>query len=124
MAKELLKEYSPYLEYKDGVLHFDGVNLEELAKELGTPLYVYSANHIRDRIRAYKEAFPGALIAYGVAVMLFFHMAVNVAMNINLIPVTGLPLPFITYGGSALLSSLLGIGLVESVAMRRKPFIF
>ncbi len=66
----------------------------------------------------------GALIAYGIAIMLFFHMAVNIAMNINLIPVTGLPLPFITYGGSALLSSLLGIGLVESVAMRREPLSF
>ncbi len=76
------------------------------------------------RIARTAHDTTGALIAYGVAVMLFFHMAVNVAMNINLIPVTGLPLPFITYGGSALLSSLLGIGLVESVAMRRKPFIF
>ncbi|NPA14809.1 MAG: diaminopimelate decarboxylase [Aquificae bacterium] len=65
-SNELLKEYSPYLEYKDGVLYFDGVNLQELAKELGTPLYVYSANHIRDQIRAYKEAFKDALIAYAV----------------------------------------------------------
>jgi rod shape determining protein RodA len=66
----------------------------------------------------------GALIAYGIGIMLFFHMAVNIAMNINLIPVTGLPLPFITYGGSSLLSSLLGIGLVESVAVRREPLSF
>ncbi|RTZ67627.1 MAG: diaminopimelate decarboxylase [Aquificaceae bacterium] len=62
----VLKEYSPYLEYKDGVLHFDGVNLLNLAKEVGTPVYVYSANHIRDQIRAYKKAFPDALIAYAV----------------------------------------------------------
>ena len=62
----VLKEYSPYLEYRNGVLHFDGVNLLELAKEVGTPLYVYSANHIRDQIRAYKKAFPDALIAYAV----------------------------------------------------------
>ncbi len=65
-VNELLREYSRYLEFKDGVLHFDGVNLKELAKELGTPLYVYSANHIRDQIRAYREAFPDALIAYAV----------------------------------------------------------
>ena len=62
----VLKEYSPYLEYRNGVLHFDGVNLLNLAQELGTPLYVYSANHIRDQIRAYKKAFPDALIAYAV----------------------------------------------------------
>ncbi len=65
-ANELLREYSPYLEFKEGVLHFDGVNLKRLAEELGTPLYVYSANHIRDQIRAYREAFPDALIAYAV----------------------------------------------------------
>jgi len=66
MRNALLKEYSPYLEFKNGILHFDGVNLKELAKELETPLYVYSANHIRDQIRAYREAFPEALIAYAV----------------------------------------------------------
>ncbi len=63
----------------------------------------------------------GALIATGVAAMLGFHMMVNIAMNLNLIPVTGLPLPFITYGGSTLVSTLLAIGLVESVALYRRP---
>jgi len=66
----------------------------------------------------------GALICYGVATFLFFHTAVNVAMNLNLIPVTGLPLPFISYGGSGLLSNLLGIGLVESVMVRHKSLEF
>ncbi len=63
----------------------------------------------------------GALIATGVAAMLGFHMLVNIAMNLNLMPVTGLPLPFITYGGSTLVSTLLAIGLVESVALYRRP---
>ncbi len=67
---------------------------------------------------------PGALIATGVAAMLSFHMLVNIAMNLNLIPVTGLPLPFITYGGSSLLTTLLAIGLVESVALHREPLRF
>lgn len=66
----------------------------------------------------------GGLIAYGVAAMLSFHLLVNVAMNLNLIPVTGLPLPFITYGGSTLMASLMAIGLVESVALHRKPLEF
>jgi len=61
-----LKEYSPYLEYKNGVLYFDGVNLKELAENLGTPLYVYSKNHIVSKIREYKEAFPKSLIAFAV----------------------------------------------------------
>ncbi len=66
----------------------------------------------------------GALICYGVATFIFFHMTINVAMNLNLIPVTGLPLPFISQGGSSLLSTLLGIGIVESVVVRHKTLEF
>jgi rod shape determining protein RodA len=62
----------------------------------------------------------GSMIAFGVATLIFFQGAVNIAVNLNLIPVSGLPLPFISYGGSGLLSLMLGIGLVESVAMRHK----
>ncbi|NPA40947.1 MAG: diaminopimelate decarboxylase [Aquificae bacterium] len=64
--EQLLKEYNTYLELIDGELHLEGVSLKKLADELGTPLYVYSASYIRDRIRAYKEAFPNALICYAV----------------------------------------------------------
>ncbi|RUM28776.1 MAG: diaminopimelate decarboxylase [Aquifex sp.] len=63
---ELLKEYNPYLEYRNGELFLEGVSLKELAKEYGTPLYVYSANYIKDRFNAYREAFPNALICYAV----------------------------------------------------------
>ncbi|MBN2388547.1 MAG: rod shape-determining protein RodA [Anaerolineales bacterium] len=66
----------------------------------------------------------GTLISYGVAILIFFQAAVNIAVNLNLIPVTGLPLPFISYGGSGLLSLMIGIGLVESVVMRHKPLDF
>jgi rod shape determining protein RodA len=66
----------------------------------------------------------GSLVAFGVAILIFFQGAVNIAVNMNLIPVTGLPLPFISYGGSGLLSLMLGIGLVESVILRHRPLIF
>ena len=66
----------------------------------------------------------GALIAYGVATFLAFQAIVNVGMNLNLLPVTGLVLPFVSYGGSSLLSMLLGIGLVESVVLRHKALEF
>jgi rod shape determining protein RodA len=66
----------------------------------------------------------GALIAYGVATLLTFQAVVNIGMNLNLLPVTGLPLPFVSYGGSSLLSMLLGIGLVESVVLRHKSLEF
>lgn len=66
----------------------------------------------------------GALIAYGVATILAFQAMVNIGMNLSLLPVTGLPLPFVSYGGSSLLSMLLGIGLVESVILRHKALDF
>ena len=66
----------------------------------------------------------GSMIAYGVAILIFFQAAVNIAVNLNLIPVTGVPLPFISYGGSGLISLMLGIGLVESVVLRHKPLDF
>jgi rod shape determining protein RodA len=66
----------------------------------------------------------GSMIAYGIAIFIFFQGAVNIAVNLNLIPVTGVPLPFISYGGSGLLSLMLGVGLVESVALRYKPLEF
>nr|BAL57517.1 cell cycle protein [uncultured Chloroflexota bacterium] len=62
----------------------------------------------------------GKLIASGVATLIFFQGAVNIGVNLNVIPVAGLPLPFISYGGSGLLSLMLGIGLVESVAIRSR----
>ncbi|MCL4528017.1 MAG: rod shape-determining protein RodA [Chloroflexi bacterium] len=66
----------------------------------------------------------GAMIAFGVAMLLFFQGAANIAVNLRLIPVSGLPLPFVSYGGSGLMSLMVGIGLVESVAMRHKSMDF
>lgn len=73
-------------------------------------------------IRAARLAndFFGTLISYGFATLIFFQAAVNVGVNLNVIPVTGLTLPFISYGGSSLVSLALGIGLVESVVSRHK----
>ncbi len=61
----------------------------------------------------------GALIAYGVGTLLFFQMAVNIGVNLNVIPVTGLTLPFISYGGSSMISLMLAIGFVQSVSAHR-----
>ncbi len=66
----------------------------------------------------------GSLIGYGIAVLVFFQGAVNISVNMNLIPVSGLPLPFISYGGSGLVSLMLGIGLVESVILRHRQMEF
>jgi len=57
----------------------------------------------------------GSLLAIGAAVVLGTHVVVNIGMNINLMPVTGVPLPFLSYGGSFVLSCFLLLGLVQSV---------
>jgi len=59
----------------------------------------------------------GGLIAFGIATLIFFQMSVNIGVNLNVLPVTGLTLPFVSFGGSSLLSMVVGIGLVESVAV-------
>ncbi len=66
----------------------------------------------------------GRLLACGVALIVFIQAAVNIAVNVGLTPVTGLTLPFVSYGGSSLVTLLLGIGLVESVVMRQKKLEF
>lgn len=66
----------------------------------------------------------GMCIAYGVATLIFFQGMVNIGVNLNIVPVSGLPLPFISYGGSGLTALMLGIGLVESVAMRHRQLEF
>jgi rod shape determining protein RodA len=62
----------------------------------------------------------GRLIATGVAALIFFQVFVNVGMNLSMVPVTGLTLPFVSYGGSSLLSMMIAIGLAQSVAMRSR----
>jgi rod shape determining protein RodA len=66
----------------------------------------------------------GGLIAFGFGVLLLFQMSVNIGVNLNVIPVTGLTLPFISYGGSSMVSLAFGIGLVESVVSRFKTLDF
>jgi len=66
----------------------------------------------------------GALIAFGAATLISFQTIVNIGMNLNLLPVTGLTLPFVSYGGSSLITLFLAIGLVESVVLRHKALEF
>lgn len=61
----------------------------------------------------------GALICVGVFTMLLFQIVQNTGMTVRLLPITGIPLPFVSYGGSALVTSLMAVGLVQSVAAHR-----
>lgn len=75
-------------------------------------LLVISANS-RDRF--------GALITAGIAAMLMFHVFVNIGMTIGIMPVTGLPLPFLSLGGSFYMSMALALGIANSVWLMRTP---
>ena len=70
---------------------------------------------------AFRSRDPfGMLIGGGVATMLLFQILVNVGMAISLMPVTGIPLPFISHGGSSLVSICFALGVLQSVSMRRQ----
>lgn len=61
----------------------------------------------------------GQLLAAGMAAMLFTHVFINIAMTMGLMPITGLPLPLLSYGGSFMIGTMLAIGLIQSVYLRR-----
>ena len=66
----------------------------------------------------------GQLICYGIGTVIMFEAFSNIASNMDVLPVTGSPLPFVSYGGSSLWTFLAGIGLVESVVLRQKQIEF
>lgn len=68
-----------------------------------------------------REKF-GALLCIGILCYIFWHMFVNIGMVIGLLPIVGVPLPLLSYGGSSMLTTMAGLGLVSSVAYRRYLF--
>ncbi len=85
-------------------------------------LFFVIARLVRIADRAQDEF--GRLITLGVAALLFFQTAINVGMNMGLAPVTGMTLPFLSYGGSSLVSMLMAVGLAQSVIMRHRTIDF
>jgi rod shape determining protein RodA len=74
------------------------------------------------RIAAQAKDRHGAILAFGVVAMLFWHVFINIAMALGMMPVVGIPLPLVSYGGSFFLSTLIGVGLLLNVSMRRYFF--
>ena len=70
------------------------------------------AGQARDRL--------GKLLAVGVVAMLFSHVFINIGMNIRIMPVTGVPLPLLSYGGSSVLCSLIAAGILQNVYIHRR----
>lgn len=70
-----------------------------------------------------KDMF-GCLIVTGIVSMLLFHLFINVGMTIGVMPITGIPLPLFSYGGSSMLVNLLALGLALNIGMRRQKIVF
>lgn len=82
--------------------------------------FILVANGIR--IAGMSRDRFGALLAVGVSVILMIHVFINIGMTIGLMPITGLPLPFVSYGGSFVLSCCILQGLIQSVYRYRRDF--
>ena len=76
------------------------------------------------RIIVNTQDVYGRMLVIGALAMILFPLIVNVGMNLGMLPISGLPLPFITYGNSALLTTMIGIGIAENVAVRRRKLEF
>ena len=74
------------------------------------------------RIAANARDRLGMLLATGVVAMLFFHIFINVGMTIGLMPITGLPLPLLSYGGSFVLASMTALGLLQNIWIHRRTY--
>ncbi len=72
------------------------------------------AGQARDRL--------GKMIAVGVVTLIFSHVFINIGMNIRIVPVTGIPLPLLSYGGSSVIGSLVALGMLQNVYMYRKVY--
>ena len=66
----------------------------------------------------------GSYIAIGISGILFFHMIENIGMTIGLLPITGVPLPFVSYGGSSMLSNFIMIAILLNISSRRQNATF
>ena len=77
---------------------------------------IYIAKTAKDNI--------GSYIAMGIAGMFFFHMTENIGMTIGLLPITGIPLPFVSYGGSSTIANFIFIGLLLNISSKRQKAIF
>jgi len=75
-------------------------------------------------IAAETDHLFGRLLVIGIISIFAFHLLVNVGMTIGIMPITGIPLPLFSYGGSSMITSLIGLGLIISVNLRQRRLLF
>ncbi|MHB8170633.1 MAG: rod shape-determining protein RodA [Thermincolia bacterium] len=76
------------------------------------------------RIAAEARDFFGTLVATGIVSMFMFHIFENVGMTVSLMPITGIPLPLVSYGGSSMLTNMISIGILLNIYLRRQKIMF
>ena len=86
-------------------------------------LYFFLIYHLTKITLELKDPFSTYICA-GIIAMITFHVFENIGMTIQLLPITGIPLPFISYGGSSLMGNMLAIGLVFSMKFHHRTYMF
>jgi rod shape determining protein RodA len=109
--------------YTDFIFSVLGEELGFLGAVFLLFLYFLLIYHIL-KIGSYSKDTFGAYICVGVAAMLVFQILVNIGMTLSIMPVTGIPLPFMSYGGNAMLVNMLSVGIVLNIGMRRHKIQF
>ena len=86
-------------------------------------LYAVTIGFAMRAVFAAKDRF-GVLLAVGLVAMLAFHIIVNVGMTIGIMPITGIPLPFMSYGGSALMTDYVAVGILLNIVLQKDKLVF
>ena len=76
------------------------------------------------RVAELSRDMFGRLLATGMVIYILLQAFINVGVNLGLLPVTGIPLPFVSQGGSSLIALLIGLGILQSILLRHRPFTF
>ena len=99
---------------------------EELGFVFSSAVIILYVIMITKAIKVAKTAKNdlGSYIAIGIVGIFLFHMLENIGMTMGLLPITGVPLPFISYGGSSMLTNMIAIGLLLNISARRQKSIF
>lgn len=127
-GKGLLCGTQSFLEFLP-IRHTDFI-FSVLAEELGflgalVLLALYAVFLYRAiRIAAEAKDIYGSLLATGVIGMIAFHILVNIGMTVSIMPITGLPLPMFSYGGSSMITNMIAVGILLNVHLRSQKTIF
>ncbi|WP_398292970.1 FtsW/RodA/SpoVE family cell cycle protein [Sporosarcina aquimarina] len=109
--------------HTDFIISVIGEEWGFIGSSLLITLFFVFMYHLTKIALSLKDMFS-IYVTAGVIAMLSFHVLENIGMNIQLLPITGIPLPFVSYGGSSLFSNMFAIGLIFSIRFHQQSFLF